>query len=70
MEHDEKPLPIDIRKLGDISEKCQAYAKAPPPCPPGTSSLSPHLRARTRSHTAHCPARQRSEHPRDPGGIV
>ena len=28
MEHDEKPLPIEIRKLGDISEKCQAYAKA------------------------------------------
>ena len=28
MEHDEEPLPIEIRKLGDISEKCQAYAKA------------------------------------------
>lgn len=23
MEHDEKPLPIDIRKLGAVAEKCQ-----------------------------------------------
>jgi FKBP12-rapamycin complex-associated protein len=28
MEHDEKPLPINIRKLGSVAEKCQAYAKA------------------------------------------
>jgi FKBP12-rapamycin complex-associated protein len=28
MEHDEKPLPIDIRKLGNVAEKCQAYAKS------------------------------------------
>jgi FKBP12-rapamycin complex-associated protein len=28
MDHDEKPLPIDIRKLGIIAERCQAYAKA------------------------------------------
>jgi hypothetical protein len=24
MEHDEKPLPIDIRKLGAVAENCQA----------------------------------------------
>ena len=23
MEHDEKPLPIDIRKLGSVAENCQ-----------------------------------------------
>jgi FKBP12-rapamycin complex-associated protein len=28
MEHDEKPLPIDIRTLGQLAEKCHAYAKA------------------------------------------
>ncbi len=28
MEHDERPLPIDIRKLGDLAERCQAYAKS------------------------------------------
>ncbi|PRQ22228.1 putative non-specific serine/threonine protein kinase [Rosa chinensis] len=28
MEHDEKPLPIDIRLLGALSEKCRAFAKA------------------------------------------
>lgn len=28
MEHDEKPLPIDIRLLGALAEKCHAYAKA------------------------------------------
>eukprot|EP01138_Halocafeteria_seosinensis_P014561 gb/GECG01014866.1/.p1 GENE.gb/GECG01014866.1/~~gb/GECG01014866.1/.p1 ORF type:complete len:3652 (+),score=422.49 gb/GECG01014866.1/:1-10956(+) len=28
MEHDEKALPMDIRTLGRLAEKCQAYAKA------------------------------------------
>jgi len=28
MEHDEKPLPIDIKTLGALAEKCHAYAKA------------------------------------------
>ena len=28
MEHNDKPLPIDIRKLGTLAEKCHAYAKA------------------------------------------
>jgi FKBP12-rapamycin complex-associated protein len=28
MEHDDKPLPIDIRKLGALAEKCHTYAKA------------------------------------------
>ena len=28
MEHDEKPLPIDIRTLGALARKCHAYAKA------------------------------------------
>ncbi|KAK3265868.1 hypothetical protein CYMTET_25476 [Cymbomonas tetramitiformis] len=28
MEHDEKPLPVDIRTLGALAEKCHAYAKA------------------------------------------
>jgi FKBP12-rapamycin complex-associated protein len=28
MEHDEKPLPVDIRTLGALAEKCRAYAKA------------------------------------------
>eukprot|EP00004_Rigifila_ramosa_P027283 TRINITY_DN882_c0_g1_i1.p1 TRINITY_DN882_c0_g1~~TRINITY_DN882_c0_g1_i1.p1 ORF type:complete len:2377 (-),score=590.06 TRINITY_DN882_c0_g1_i1:39-6899(-) len=28
MEHDDKPLPIDIRTLGSLAEKCHAYAKA------------------------------------------
>ena len=28
MEHNDKPLPIDIRKLGALAEKCHAYAKA------------------------------------------
>ncbi|EEF44131.1 fkbp-rapamycin associated protein, putative [Ricinus communis] len=28
MEHDEKPLPIDIRLLGALAEKCRAFAKA------------------------------------------
>ncbi|KAK4476961.1 hypothetical protein RD792_016131 [Penstemon davidsonii] len=28
MEHDERPLPIDIRLLGALSEKCRVYAKA------------------------------------------
>jgi FKBP12-rapamycin complex-associated protein len=28
MEHDDKPLPIDIHTLGQLSEKCRAYAKA------------------------------------------
>ncbi|KAJ9175070.1 hypothetical protein P3X46_013654 [Hevea brasiliensis] len=28
MEHDEKPLPIDIRLLGALAEKCHAFAKA------------------------------------------
>eukprot|EP00698_Gefionella_okellyi_P003488 TRINITY_DN13298_c0_g1_i1.p1 TRINITY_DN13298_c0_g1~~TRINITY_DN13298_c0_g1_i1.p1 ORF type:complete len:2319 (-),score=474.81 TRINITY_DN13298_c0_g1_i1:41-6196(-) len=28
MEHDDKPLPIDIRTLGLLAEKCHAYAKA------------------------------------------
>ncbi len=28
MEHDDKPLPIDIRKLGKVAERCHAYAKA------------------------------------------
>lgn len=28
MEHDDKPLPIDIRTLGALAEKCLAYAKA------------------------------------------
>lgn len=28
MEHDERPLPMDIRMLADISQKCQAFAKA------------------------------------------
>ena len=27
-EHDEKPLPVDIRTLGMIAERCRAYAKA------------------------------------------
>ena len=30
MEHNDKPLPIDIRKLGTLAEKCHAYAKARP----------------------------------------
>ncbi|KAK9097076.1 hypothetical protein Sjap_022573 [Stephania japonica] len=28
MEHDKKPLPIDIRLLGALAEKCRAFAKA------------------------------------------
>ena len=28
MEHDERPLPIDIRLLGAVAERCQTYAKA------------------------------------------
>eukprot|EP00026_Physarum_polycephalum_P000091 Phypoly_transcript_00091.p1 GENE.Phypoly_transcript_00091~~Phypoly_transcript_00091.p1 ORF type:complete len:2307 (+),score=451.47 Phypoly_transcript_00091:133-7053(+) len=28
MEHDDKPLPIDISTLGALAEKCHAYAKA------------------------------------------
>jgi FKBP12-rapamycin complex-associated protein len=28
MEHDEKPLPIDIRTLGALAKQCHAYAKA------------------------------------------
>eukprot|EP00898_Chlorokybus_atmophyticus_P008681 jgi/Chlat1/8814/Chrsp90S08148 len=28
MEHDEKPLPVDIRTLGLLAEKCHAFAKA------------------------------------------
>eukprot|EP00002_Diphylleia_rotans_P028068 TRINITY_DN5657_c0_g1_i3.p1 TRINITY_DN5657_c0_g1~~TRINITY_DN5657_c0_g1_i3.p1 ORF type:complete len:1876 (-),score=390.71 TRINITY_DN5657_c0_g1_i3:1816-7443(-) len=28
MEHDDKPLPIDIKTLGTLAEKCHAYAKA------------------------------------------
>lgn len=28
MEHDEKPLPIDIKLFGALAEKCHAYAKA------------------------------------------
>ena len=28
MQHDEKPLPVDIRTLGMIAERCRAYAKA------------------------------------------
>jgi len=28
MEHDERPLPIDIRLLSAVAERCQAYAKA------------------------------------------
>lgn len=28
MEHDDKPLPIDIRALGALAEKCQTHAKA------------------------------------------
>ncbi|XP_068316986.1 serine/threonine-protein kinase TOR-like [Pyrus communis] len=28
MEHNEKPLPIDIRLLGALAEKCRAFAKA------------------------------------------
>ena len=28
MEHDEHPLPIDVRRLGEVAEKCQAFAKA------------------------------------------
>ena len=28
MEHDEKPLPIDIRTLGALARQCHAYAKA------------------------------------------
>jgi FKBP12-rapamycin complex-associated protein len=28
MEHDEKPLPVDIRTLGALAEKCRAFAKA------------------------------------------
>lgn len=28
MEQDEKPLPIDPRTLGQLAEKCNAYAKA------------------------------------------
>jgi len=28
MEHDDKPLPIDPKKLGALAEKCHAYAKA------------------------------------------
>ena len=28
MEHDERPLPIDIRLLGAVAERCQAYAKS------------------------------------------
>ncbi|BBN14806.1 serine/threonine-protein kinase mTOR [Marchantia polymorpha subsp. ruderalis] len=28
MEHDEKPIPIDIRTLGALAEKCHLYAKA------------------------------------------
>eukprot|EP00736_Rhodelphis_marinus_P007859 Rmarinus@m.12108 len=28
MEHDEKPLPIDIRTLGALAENCHAFAKA------------------------------------------
>lgn len=30
MEHDEKPLPVDIRTLGALAEKCRAYAKVTP----------------------------------------
>ncbi|CAL5342603.1 unnamed protein product [Camellia sinensis] len=26
--HDEKPLPIDIRLLGALADKCRAFAKA------------------------------------------
>ena len=28
MEHDEKPLPVDIRTLGALAEKCHVFAKA------------------------------------------
>ena len=28
MEQDEKPLPVDIRKLAELAENCFAYAKA------------------------------------------
>jgi FKBP12-rapamycin complex-associated protein len=28
MEHDEKPLPMEIRTLGALAEKCHAFAKA------------------------------------------
>ncbi len=28
MEHDKEGLPIDISSLGDIAERCMAYAKA------------------------------------------
>ena len=28
MEHDDKPLPINIKTLGGLAEKCAAYAKA------------------------------------------
>ena len=28
MEHDERPLPVDIRTLGALAEKCHAFAKA------------------------------------------
>ncbi|GMP25812.1 hypothetical protein CsSME_00002500 [Camellia sinensis var. sinensis] len=28
MEHDEKPLPIDIRLVGALADKCRAFAKA------------------------------------------
>jgi FKBP12-rapamycin complex-associated protein len=28
MEHDERPLPIGIRLLGNVAERCQAYAKS------------------------------------------
>jgi len=33
MEHDENPLPIDIRKLGAVAENCQAR-RIPPTCSP------------------------------------
>jgi FKBP12-rapamycin complex-associated protein len=28
MERDEKPIPVDVRTLGAIAERCRAYAKA------------------------------------------
>ncbi len=27
MEHDDKPLPVDIRTLGALADRCRAYAK-------------------------------------------
>lgn len=47
MEHDEKPLPIDIRKLGSVAENCQVS----PPLPDNSQ-----LSEKTPSHSDHLAA--------------